>query len=242
MIKLITFDLDNTLWDADPVLVHAEKVLLAWLENNCPALAPRFNGDAVRAFKADIALEHPQLMHQVSALRLEVLRRALVDAGYDLDSANRYAKHGFEVFHAARQKVTLFDEAEALLEALSARYQLAALTNGNADVSIIGLDRFFDFAVTADDIGLQKPHPDMFEAALEKACVEPHEAIHIGDHQEQDIIGAHRAGYHTIWVNFDGAPWDTRISSGYSTVPGEEVSCLSEILSRVGRIEKSLNN
>ena len=37
-IKLITFDLDDTLWDTAPVIASAEVVLRDWLEANAPIL------------------------------------------------------------------------------------------------------------------------------------------------------------------------------------------------------------
>lgn len=249
MIKLITFDLDNTLWDADPVLAKAEKVLYSWLQKNCPEAAHRFNFETIRHYKAAIENDNPALMHRVSALRLEVLKRFFLDAGYSLMAAEEQAKRAFEVFHAARQQVTLFDHADYLLAGLRQRYKLAALTNGNADVSIIGLDRYFNFALTADDIGKQKPHPDMFLAALDKAKVNASEVVHIGDHPEHDIMGAHQAGLHTIWVNFDGSPWSSNLVTGYNAVqdlmsghdsaPGEVANRLTEIPKLIERIENS---
>lgn len=38
-IKLITFDLDDTLWDTAPVIASAEVVLRDWLEANAPSWA-----------------------------------------------------------------------------------------------------------------------------------------------------------------------------------------------------------
>ena len=39
MIKVITFDLDDTLWDARPVLITAEEALFTWLSSCCPEAA-----------------------------------------------------------------------------------------------------------------------------------------------------------------------------------------------------------
>lgn len=248
MIKLITFDLDNTLWNADPVLINAEKVLYQWLQENCPEMASRYSIKAMGDYKAAIAADNPELLHRVSALRLEALRRAMLDSGYDEAIAYQQAKQAFDVFHAARQQVTLFEHAERLLQGLSQRYQMAALTNGNADVSIIGLDRYFNFALSADEIGRQKPHPDMFYAALERAKVRADEVIHIGDHPEQDVMGAYRAGLHTIWVNFDALPWREGIACEASaeesiseapTTPSAVANCLSEIPKLICEIENS---
>ena len=50
--------------------------------------------------------------------------------------------------------------------ALARRHRLGALTNGNADIARLGLDRFFRFAFSAADVGAAKPAPEMFRAAL----------------------------------------------------------------------------
>ncbi|HSC75243.1 MAG TPA: HAD family hydrolase, partial [Pseudomonadales bacterium] len=52
-----------------------------------------------------------------------------------------------------------------------------------------------------------KPAPHMFLAALERADVAPHEALHIGDHPVDDMQGAQAVGMKTLWVNFSGNPW-----------------------------------
>ncbi|WP_250655657.1 HAD family hydrolase [Alkalimarinus coralli] len=233
MIKLITFDLDNTLWDANPVLVKAEQALYAWLQDNCPELASRYSIDTMRDHKTAVANENPELIHRVSALRLEALKRALYEVGYGGKEAEALAGQAFSVFHKARQRVTLFEHAQHVLESLSQRYKLAALTNGNADVAIIGLDHYFDFALSADDIGRQKPDPTMFLLALEKAKVDASQVVHIGDHPEHDIKGAQDVGLHTIWVDFDASGWQGEAE------PTEVANCLSEIPKLISQIENS---
>ena len=38
-VRAIAFDLDNTLWDVEPVLERAEQCLAAWLQQHCPRIA-----------------------------------------------------------------------------------------------------------------------------------------------------------------------------------------------------------
>lgn len=243
MIKLITFDLDNTLWHADPVLIRAEQALYNWLKVNCPELTDKYSKDSMRQFKFEVAKRNPELKHMVSALRLEAIKLSLLDIGYDELHATGQAQRAFEVFHHARQQVTFFDHTLPVLNELKQHYKLAALTNGNADVSIIGLDRYFDFALSGESVGKQKPAPDMFLMALDRANVTAKEVIHIGDHLEHDIMGANKVGFYTIWANFEQIDFD---GSGFEETthadspPTAEANCLSEIPKLVAQIEEGL--
>jgi len=239
MIKLITFDLDNTLWHADPVLIRAEQHLYDWLKTNCPELTDKYSKESMRQFKADVANANPGLKHKVSALRLEAIKLSLLAVGYDENSAMLQAQRAFEIFHRARQQVTFFDHTLHVLNELKKYYRLAALTNGNADVSTLGLDRYFEFSLSAESVGKQKPAPDMFMMALDHANVAAEEVIHIGDHPEHDIMGANKVGFHTIWVNFE-----TTNGAGIAPStchPTAVANCLSEIPKLVAQIAEGLD-
>ncbi len=161
---------------------------------------------------------------------VEALKLSFQDAGYNLEHAELHAQKAFDVFHAARQQVTFFEHTLSVLNQLKKDYQLAALTNGNADISMVGLGQYFDFALSADLVGKQKPEPDMFLMALDRANVRADEAIHIGDHQEQDILAAQYLGFHTIWANFEPTLWQHEVT------PTAIAHCLSEIPALITQI------
>ena len=223
MIQLLTFDLDNTLWETEPVVMAAEQSLLEWLEQHAPRFTQQLNSEARRALRNEVLTSDPELRHRVTALRIAVLDHGLRKAGYSAEQANELALAGFEVFLAARHALTFFPHCEPLLQQLSRHYQLATISNGNADVRRLGLEKYFKVIVSADEVGLSKPDPAPFVAALERAGVEPQQALHIGDHPVDDIAGAHRVGLHTLWFNRLGLEW-----SGEQPAHGE-VRCLSEI-------------
>ena len=94
-----------------------------------------------------------------------------------------------------------FEGAINVLIALSEKYKVYALTNGNADVKMIGIDKYLSGAVSSAEVGVSKPNPEIFEAALNKAGVEAKSCIHVGDDYEDDIVGASNAGIASIWLN-----------------------------------------
>jgi len=106
-----------------------------------------------------------------------------------------------------------------VIQQLHRDYRIGALTNGNADIYKTDAGDYFDFAFLAEDIGASKPAPDMFQAAIERSGVAPHDIAHVGDSLEHDVRGARDAGLRTVWFNPDQEPatadvWpDVEISS-----------------------------
>ena len=234
MIRLLTFDLDNTLWETEPVVMAAETRLLQWLAEHAPLFAQNLDADARRAVRHDVLAAEPLLRHRVTALRIAILELGLRRAGYSDEHARELALQGFEVFLEARHALTFFPHAEALLGRLAKRYQLATISNGNADVKRLGLEHYFKIVVSADEVGVGKPDPAPFLAALERAGAEPHETLHIGDHPVDDIQGAQGVGLHTLWFNRLELPWPDQPR------PHGEVKCLSEVEGWLERYRRQL--
>jgi len=205
-IQLITFDLDDTLWEVAPVLENAEIALREWLLTHTPLIGAE-GVERLRDIRSALVTAEPALRHRISELRRRVLQQALGEVGYAERDARRLAEQAFEVFLAARHRVSLFPEAQPTLETLANRYRLAVLTNGNADVRRLGLADYFQFALCAEDLGVGKPDPAPFRAALRRADVAAAQAVHVGDHPDDDILGAQAAGLRAIWYNPRGLPW-----------------------------------
>ncbi|MCB1707018.1 MAG: HAD hydrolase-like protein, partial [Halioglobus sp.] len=161
-IKVITFDLDNTLWDVEPALLRAEQAQQDWLRRHRPGAVEAYDHEGLWELKKSVWRRHPQLLHHVSQMRIQMLYELQVAAGYAEREARSGAEQAFAAFLEQRQQVQLYAEALAVLESLASRFTLGALTNGNADVYRTDAGEYFDFAFLAEDIGASKPHPDMF--------------------------------------------------------------------------------
>lgn len=146
---------------------------------------------------------HPGLAHDLSALRRETIRAALRQAGED----EALTEQGFEVFFAERQRVELFEDAVASLEFLSARLPVVALSNGNANLRTIGIDRYFRCSISAREFGVAKPDPRIFLEAARVLDVAPEAVLHVGDDATLDAHGALGAGMQAVWLNRAGADW-----------------------------------
>ena len=203
-ISAITIDLDDTLWPIWPTIERAEKALHDWLVDHAPMTAALFsNPGALREIRGEMSTSRPDLKHDMSALRRESIRLAL----YRAEEDPRMADEAFEVFFAARQQVTLFDDALPALEFLASRFPVVALSNGNADLERIGLSRFFRAAVSAREFGIGKPDPRIFHAAAGAVDTMPEGVLHIGDDATLDALGALNAGMQAAWLNRGDAIW-----------------------------------
>ncbi|MDY0205598.1 MAG: HAD-IA family hydrolase [Pseudomonas sp.] len=230
-IRLITFDLDDTLWSVQPVIVAADNTLRAWLADHAVDLGA-LTAERLQQLRSEVVQQQPELDRRVSELRYQVLLRALLQSGYAMREAHEMAEQAFQVFLAARQNVEFFADVVPTLEQLHRQYMLGALSNGNADVRRVGLGEYFSFALNADMLGVAKPEPQVFLAALARAQVKPGHSIHIGDHPHDDIFGAQQVGMRTIWFNPEGQAW-----SG-EREPDAQFSQISQLPDLIKRLDE----
>ena len=220
MINLITFDLDETLWDGRPALIKAEQAQNLWLQQHYPRAIENRDSHDLNQRKRDLIKQQPHLIHHISRFRQIFLEQLLLDAGVPPDEACDAAMQAFGAFIARRNDVELFKHAESVLEELNQDYTLAAITNGNADVSQTPLAAFFSFALKAEDVGAAKPAPDLFLAAMAQANSSPEQIVHVGDSHDHDIVGAHGVGIRSVWLTSEQQP---------STLASGTIQCLSEL-------------
>lgn len=202
-LRCITFDLDDTLWDCDPVLAAAEARFHEWLRIYCNELAKHYEPSALVSHRIAYFQRFPELHHDLTRLR----KQWLADLAATHGLSDAWVDEGFRVFWLARNEVELYQHAVELLDGLRERYRVGAITNGNADVTHIGIDHYFDFVVTSAQAGSAKPSPRIFKQALMAAGVPASECVHVGDNPYADVQGAHAQGMHTVWVNPHGVSW-----------------------------------
>ena len=217
MIKLITFDLDNTLWEIDPVIVQADHAMRQWIAEHVPEAVARLEWEQFKSLRQRIVEQHPDIAYKPTFLRKKMLYQVFRDVELEHAHAEHMSEQAFDVFFQQRNQITLFHTAEDLLRQLSRQYRLIALTNGNADLERIGIAAYFVAHFNADKVARPKPWPDMFQAALVFAGVQPQEAIHIGDHPDEDVAAAAALGFHTIWFNPPYHPERPEFTPEYQT-------------------------
>ncbi len=214
-LKLITFDLDDTLWPCHGVIEKAEAAVYLWLQQNYPAITDCYDTDAFHQRRIAHYKENRHLGHDVSAMRKDAFRAVAREHDY----SETLAEDAFDLFMQHRNQVTPYEDVAVALEQLSRHYRLAALTNGNSDPHKIGIGHLFEFCLNAADAGAMKPHPAMFELALSKSGVDAEQTLHVGDNPLDDIHGAQQAGIHAVWVNRYDKPWPDDLPKAHLDVP-----------------------
>lgn len=218
-IRAISLDLDDTLWPIEPVILRAEQRLENWLQKECMQVAAAWPLSALRALRERIYAEHPELGHDFTALRKLSLRAVFAPFGLGED----WVERAYLEYFAARNEVECYADALPALERLAAQVPLISISNGNADLTRIGLQRFFQFSVSAREFGTAKPHASIFHNACERLGLPPYEVLHVGDDTELDVLGARAAGLRSAWINRDGNHWP------YPSTPDLTLADLNEL-------------
>jgi len=205
-VSAISFDLDDTLWSFPATVERAEATLHAWLIQHAPGTASVLpTSMALAELRNDFERLRPDLVGDFRALRLGSINQALELAKEDPN----LTELAYEVFYAARQKVEFFEDVMPALQWLSARFPLAAVTNGNADLRLTGGSEFFRGTLSASSVGFAKPDVEIFHAAARLVDVPPVEMLHVGDDYDLDVVGALDAGLQAAWLirrPHDGGP------------------------------------
>ena len=117
--------------------------------------------------------------------------------------------------------VELPDYIPRVLSSLQQHYKLAFISNYPCRSTItgslekLGINKFFEVIVVSGELGIVKPHPDIFRVCVEKLNLPPEKCIYVGDNWLADIQGAKRFGMqavHTVqyvsYENFQPFPGD----------------------------------
>jgi len=199
-VKVLSFDLDDTLWDCPPAIAGAEAALRDWFESNTPNVMALYSLETLQQRRELAVQAQPEISTDVTLLRHKMIEGLLVDAGYEATLADT----AFDVFYKARSRVTLYPGTAEVLDALGKHYQLAVITNGNADLNLIGLADRFQHIQRASIENPPKPDSSMFRRCLEEFDIPANALAHIGDNAATDVGGGQSVGARTIWFNQAG--------------------------------------
>lgn len=118
----------------------------------------------------------------------------------------------------------VFADARSVLTALrAAGVRLAVVSNFDQRLPRLladaGLADAFETVVCSQEVGVEKPHPAIFEELLERLALAPALVAHVGDSRRDDVEGANAVGIHGLWLRRDG---------------GGELASLDELPARLG--------
>ena len=205
-IQMITFDLDDTLWDNKPTITNAEIKTRKWIEEKVGAIEWGDLNDFLQLREALIRKDK-SIAWDISKLRIEIFKEKIKGLVSN-DEITKLAEEAFSYFLRKRHEIELFPGVEDALKALSENYMLGVLTNGNADIYKLSIGKYFEFSISSLEAQNSKPNKSHFELAKSHLPnLKYSEMLHIGDHQINDILGAHALGIEVLWFNNTRAIW-----------------------------------
>lgn len=205
MKKHILFDLDHTIWDFDR---NAEETLMELYQHY---KLDELGLSSAEEFILNYTLNNHALwadyhLGKISKdiLRAERFKRTFVQMGILPELVPLQFEEDY--VRLSPTKTNLFEGSLKVLEYLKQRYQLHIITNGFKETTITkmnlsGLNPYFQNVIISEDVGFNKPHPNVFQYAINKANASLEESIMIGDSLEADIYGAQQFGMEAIFFN-----------------------------------------
>jgi HAD superfamily hydrolase (TIGR01662 family) len=187
---------------------------------------PMFRGEGYHAFCAryDIGVD-PRKFAAAVASASSILDHS-EDSSYDAEIFVAYTRHIIEQMGgkdngnggldacareiytewAANHHFELYDDVPAVLRQLtSAGVRLGLISNSHRCLdsfqSHFELREFVSAAVSSADHGFMKPHPSIFQTALDQLGVAAADAVMVGDSVSQDVEGALGAGMRAILLH-----------------------------------------
>jgi 2-haloalkanoic acid dehalogenase type II len=103
-----------------------------------------------------------------------------------------------------------YPEVRQALEALRSRVPIVLLSNADEEFLYATLEHngvSFDEVVFSEREKVYKPHPRIFQAALERVGAKAEEVVFSGDSPTEDIAGAMALGIPAVWINRSGVEW-----------------------------------
>ncbi len=201
-IKVLSFDLDNTIYDCQSVLVRAQNWFTSYLCGRYGLGGECQSYDFWAMIKKNLLMAEPELEHDVTLLRARSLVEAFKIKNQPLKGGLDEAMALVREFIKIRSKGVIDDEIRLLMSALQAKYPLVAVSNGNLDTDILGITSYFcyDLRPGISPLVKCKPHPDLFKQCARLYGVKTSEILHIGDDPYTDVLGAVNAGCRCAWV------------------------------------------
>lgn len=207
MVKAVVFDIDNTLYDYD----SANAAAMTAVEDYALENLGWSREETERRVKD--SYDELRMMHGRKAVihnRLVRFQRILEKEGIPL------SPHALKMYDIYWDTLTassvVFPCLEDALASLKEHgYILGIGTNMTSvmqfrKLEALGLLRFFDFIVSSEEAGSEKPDKVLFQMCAVKAGCDCSECLYVGDNFKNDILAAQRAGMKAAWFDPEKEP------------------------------------
>jgi HAD superfamily hydrolase (TIGR01549 family) len=198
-IKALIFDVDGTLYEPIPALT--EILHKYWIKriSDFKRIPPQEAETLFRNLKS----QYKSSTRVIESLGIESTFEILTQAeSYTANHIREYIKPDRKMLQ--------------LIKKLRARFPLYTLRNGSRAGTKFVLGKLgfenkrgarkgfgpFEDILPTGELGLTKPHPDVFKNALKILALHPNEVVMVGDRIDVDLIPAKKAGMKTVWISW----------------------------------------
>ena len=199
MVRAVLFDVDFTLCRPGPEL-SADRYARIAARHGLDLDSSRY--DEAREAAVVNLKRHPELLHDESIWH-RFTEEIFIGMGGPQEIASECATE-IEEGWAVSENFELFEDAVSVLDELRfADLKIGLVSNGIRDLTEFVAHHRLDVDAIVDSRshGRVKPHPTIFQAALELLGAAPSEAVMVGDSLEEDIEGARALGMRAILID-----------------------------------------
>ncbi len=237
MIRVVLFDLGST-------LIYFDAAWLEVIPRATLALSDTLRRHGLNLPREEFANRFQQRMYEYYQQResefieyttQRILQDLLAEIGMGGISPHLLRRALDEFYGTTQAHWRVEDDAHPTLSRLLEEgYRLGLISNASDALDVhqlvdkAALRNYFEQILISAEVGIRKPHPRIFQLALDFFHVQPAEAVMVGDTLGADILGANQIGIRSIWITRRADTPDNR--DHLDTIqPSATVSTLQEI-------------
>ncbi|MBW2996292.1 HAD-IA family hydrolase [Candidatus Woesearchaeota archaeon] len=202
MKKAVLFDLDNTLYDYDPVHSKALKATHSILNKHIKLSFKKFL-NLYNISKREI---HKELAGTASAHNRVLYFQRLIEKTHNTVDPKIILQLYNAYWNTSLKNMKLRKNTSLTLKQIKNKgLKIVVVTDLTTHIQLrklkkLKIDNYIDYLVTSEEAGSEKPHSIMFLLALNKLNILPKDAIMVGDNTVTDIEGANAVGIDTVLI------------------------------------------
>jgi putative hydrolase of the HAD superfamily len=215
MLRAVLFDLDDTLYPERDYVISGFRAVGDWAEHRLGFSQALTRAELQSFFDHGFRLDAFQWWLAEKNLPEGLLREMI------------------EVMRAHEPRISLREEARALLEQMQGLFRLGLITQGRqsvqqAKIRSLGLNQWMEAIVILGENEKEswKPSTFPYAQALSIISVPAQEAVYIGDNPAVDFRGARQLGIHTIRIRYPGGAHSLEEPAAPEDAPDDEITNL----------------